>query len=247
LENIYWLPAWISSYSATDFPRVQARFKEIFDHGLSRPGDHWQWDQLDMGEAAAKDSTPEDFIRVATILINQLGYRGASVDRITAELNVTKGSFYHHLDAKDDLVMDCFERSYGYVSDAQRAAMARGGGQPAQLAATMATLLATQLYQPFPLLRTTALQVIPSELRGSVIERSNRMALRFASMMIDGISEGSVRAVDPVIASQMIMATLNAAFELRHWAEAFEEADGISLYGSTLAYGLFDPAIQAPL
>ena len=62
------------------------------------------------------------FLLAATRLINELGYRGASVQRIAAELNVTKGSFYHHLDAKDDLVIACYRRSFDTISDAQRLA-----------------------------------------------------------------------------------------------------------------------------
>ena len=44
------------------------------------------------------------FLKAATRQINEHGYRGASVDRISASLNVTKGAFYHHNEAKDDLV-----------------------------------------------------------------------------------------------------------------------------------------------
>ena len=51
------------------------------------------------------------FLQAATFLINEQGYRGASVEKISARLNVTKGSFYHYNDNKDDLVANCFERS----------------------------------------------------------------------------------------------------------------------------------------
>ena len=56
------------------------------------------------------------FLLAATRLINELGYRGASVQRIASELNVTKGSFYHHLDAKDDLVAACYRRSFDRIA-----------------------------------------------------------------------------------------------------------------------------------
>jgi hypothetical protein len=54
------------------------------------------------------------------------------------------------------------------------------------------------------------------------------------------VSEGSIRAVDPMIASQAIMAMLNAANELRNWASTWPTAQAVALYASTLAYGLFD-------
>ena len=35
--------------------------------------------------------------------MNEHGYLGASVQKISERLNVTKGAFYHHIEAKDDL------------------------------------------------------------------------------------------------------------------------------------------------
>ena len=46
--------------------------------------------------AEDKRLNQEAFLRAATQLINAHGYSGASVERISAELNVTKGAFYHH-------------------------------------------------------------------------------------------------------------------------------------------------------
>jgi hypothetical protein len=40
-------------------------------------------------------ATRAAYLRAATRLVNEYGYRGASVDRIAAELRLTKGSFYH--------------------------------------------------------------------------------------------------------------------------------------------------------
>ena len=45
----------------------------------------------------------ETILLAATRLINSRGYRGASVNKISEALNVTKSSFYNHNDAKDDL------------------------------------------------------------------------------------------------------------------------------------------------
>ena len=243
IENFFWLPAWISRYSVSDYPRVEARFKEIFNHGIALDGRKWPVESLPLSSGDGCGKIPDDFIRAATLLINRRGYRGASVNRIAAELNVTKGSFYHHLDAKDDLVLACFERSYSRVSSAQRAAMDSPGDHGQQLAKSVVTLLDAQFFQPFPLLRTTALQALPTEFRAKIIDRSNRMARRFAGMMTDGITDGSIRAIDPLIASQMMMAALNAAYELRRWAnEQPDNETAIRLYASTLAFGLYGSA-----
>ncbi len=59
-----------------------------------------------------QSAAQETFLIAATRLINERGYRGASVEKISERLNVTKGSFYYHHDTKDDLVVACFKRSF---------------------------------------------------------------------------------------------------------------------------------------
>ncbi len=241
-EVTFWLPAWINHYSISDFGRVRARLFELLAHGIAPPGGHWTpTAPVSLDDSVDLQATgPGAFLRAATRLINDLGYRGASVDRIVAELNVTKGSFYHHLDAKDDLVLECFRRSYRRVSRAQHLADEAGGSHWQRLSTAIATLLDIQFADTWPLLRTTALHALPTDVRADVVERSNRMALRFAGTLVDGISEGSIRPVDPMITSQIIMATLNAAYDLRHWAQRLPRDKAVAMYASTLAAGLFD-------
>jgi AcrR family transcriptional regulator len=244
VQNMFWLPAWLSQYSTGDYDRIIHRMIEIFEHGIAREGAGWTPELLPIDESELKvgiEGMPGNFARAATFLINERGYRGASVEQIASELNVTKGSFYHHLEAKDELVLECFRRSYGRVSLVQRAATKAGGNQWQQLSSSMATLLNVQLFSEFPLLRTTALQALPTDLRNDVLDRSNRMARRFAGMMIDGITEGSVRSVDPLVASQAIMGALNSAYDLRDWIRGIDPDAAFAYYASTLAYGLFSP------
>ena len=247
LENVYWLPAWIGRYDAVDFPRVLNRMMEVFDRGL-RPvtlQGSWVPTPAARGEATmptepTAPSTAQDrFLHAATRLINDRGYRGASVERIASELNVTKGSFYHHLEAKDDLVMSCFQRSFDLVASVQHAADKQGTTHWDHLVASIATLLAIQFSDHGTLLRTSALAALPAAFRADVIDRSNRMARRFAGTMIDGISENSIYSVDPLVASQMLLATLNSATELRGWAGGLPRKEAIRLYGSTITDGLF--------
>ena len=241
LENVFWLPAWLSRYSLGDYDRVRRRLFEVLDQGLAQNGASWDPPALELGPGdPALEPGRANFLRAATRLISERGYRGASVERIALELKVTKGSFYHHMEAKDDLVLECFARSYERVSQAQRAADAVGGAQWRRLSAAIAALLDIQFAGDWPLLRTTALQTLPGEVRSEVLERSNRMALRFAGALADGITEGSIRAVDPMIASQAIMATLNAANELYNWASPWSRDQAVALYASTLGFGLFD-------
>ena len=68
------------------------------------------WNELDPQDAEG-DATRSAYLKAATRLVNEHGYRGASVDRIAAQLQLTKGSFYHHHETKEELIAACFERS----------------------------------------------------------------------------------------------------------------------------------------
>ena len=259
VEAVYWLPAWTPRYSHHDFPRLKDRMFTLFTQGLAKDGAAWNpvplpdrdsWRSVSAGQGGEAMSSGDDFLRVATRLINERGYRGASVNRIAAELNVTKGSFYHHHDAKDDLVQACFERSYNRVAAAQMSAGAMAGDYWTRLSSLMAELADLQFFDATPLLRTTALHAIPGDERVSILDRSNRLAKRFAGMLIDGIGEGSVRAIDPLIGSQILMSTINPANEMGNWSRRFSDPkDAVATYCWTICYGLFTdpPNIGDPL
>jgi AcrR family transcriptional regulator len=243
LETLFWVQAWLPLHMPEEHDRVRHRLLDLFAQGLAPEEAAWSPSILAL-PALEEDGTKRDFLAAATRLINARGYRGASVDRIVAELNVTKGSFYHHLDAKDDLVYACFQRSFAVVKQAQDMAIALPrASQRDRLAAAVATLLDLQFdSRRAPLLRSVALQALPEELREQVIKQSNRLARRFAGMVIDGIIEGSIRPVDPLVASQTIMAMVNAAYELAPWAAKQPPGQAVTTYAATLFDGLFGRA-----
>jgi AcrR family transcriptional regulator len=242
LENSFWLNAWITRYEIDEYPRVEARLMDVFRHGIAAPGQRWAPELFELVHDEPEPGR-EAFLLAATRLINELGYRGASVQRIASELNVTKGSFYHHLDAKDDLVIACYKRSFDILADAQRLAEGHAGSQWQRIESTLATLLDYQFSERGPLLRTTALSGLPPHVRATMLDRSNRIARRFAGMLSDGIAEGTIRPIDPLVASQALMALQNAAFDMRKWAGTMPRERAVAFYASTLAYGLFDDRV----
>lgn len=244
LENSFWLTIWLDRYDLDQFARVEARLMDVFANGLAAKGQRWTPDLLDLTHGAPRTSR-ENFLLAATRLINELGYRGASVQRIASELNVTKGSFYHHLDAKDDLVTQCYTRSFETITEAQREAEAGGGSHWHRLSSAIATLVDIQFSEAGPLLRTTALSGLPLGVRQGMIDRSNRIARRFAGTIADGIAEGSCRAVDPLIAAQVLMAIQNAAFDMRKWAGTMPRERATAMYASTVMFGMFDDRVIA--
>jgi AcrR family transcriptional regulator len=216
LEQVHWINGWVHRYEPDEYVRIGERMQEILIGGLAAPDAEWAPARLaDTMGPGPGDGSRETFLRAATQLINQYGYRGASVEKISQQLNVTKGSFYHHHNAKDDLVVDCFERSYDFVRRAQAAARALPGSQWLKLSSAVSGIVEHQLSGQGPLLRFSALAALPEGMRDVMVEHAGRVADRFASIISDGIAEGAIRPVDPIIAAQMIMGAVNAAADLQ--------------------------------
>ncbi|MET0272322.1 MAG: TetR/AcrR family transcriptional regulator [Phenylobacterium sp.] len=242
-EQLFWAAAWLPKYDPEDYPRLRDRMYEILVEGMAADSSSWAPTPIPMGELAPRDRqemSRETFLLAATRLINSRGYRGASVDKISAELNVTKGSFYHHNDAKDDLVVACFDRTFEVMRRVQRLAMALPGDEWTRLHSAAAALAEYQLSEHGPLLRTSALTALPEPIRLQMVQQSNRVSDRFASMISDGIAEGSIRPVDPFIAAQMVNATLNAGAELGFWVPGVSQKAAPAVFARPLLMGIFE-------
>ena len=243
MEQMFWMSVWLPRYELEDYPRIRDRFYDILECGLGVAGAAWTPSALEVetGRRPAiprrRPARPSWWPPPASS--NRQGYRGASVEKISAELNVTKGSFYHHNEAKDDLVVQCFDRTFEIMRRTQSAAMKLPGDQWTRLTTAAATLVEQQLSEAGPLLRTSALSALPEAIRADMVRQSNRVSDRFSAMISDGVAEGSVRPVDPVIAAQMLNATLNAAAELGFWVKGVKIDEAAALYARPMLMGVF--------
>ena len=241
LEQVFWSGTWLRRYDLDDYDRVRDKIFDILVGGLAAPGQAW-------APAPLPDPTPgggeelesrETFLVAATRLINQRGYRGASVEDISAALNVTKGSFYHHHEDKDALVVECFQRTFAVTRKSQVDARALAQTSWGQLSSATAALVAYQLSDHGPLLRASSLGALPSEIRHEMTEGYDLGSRRFAAMISDGIADGSVRPVDAIIAAHMINSMLNAAASLGTWLPGVERDEAAQLFARPLLMGVF--------
>ena len=243
LEQLFWAAAWLPKYDPEDYGRVGERMYDILVGGLAGPGSTWAPLVIPpetLAPRGRQEISRETFLMAATRLINARGYRGASVEAISAELNVTKGSFYHHNDAKDDLVVSCFDRTFDVMTRVQRLAMTLPGDQWTRLTSAAAALAEYQLSELGPLLRTSALAALPEPIRLRMVKHSDRVSDRFAAMICDGIAEGSVRPVDPFLAAQMLNANLNAAADLGLWVPGVSHKAAPAVFARPLLMGIFE-------
>lgn len=243
IAQLLWSVVWLDGYVPEDFPRVADRLTDILLHGLARGRADLavNGDDVPMPFTGTSRLSQESFLRAATELINAQGYRGASVERISAMLKVTKGAFYHHNETRDQLVVACFERTFHIVRQAQDLAMKEEMDGLNHVFAAAVSLVTRQMRPEGALLRTSALAAIGPELR---LEMERRLALstwRFADMLNDGLIDGSVRLCDMRIAAEAVTATVNAAEELQRWVADARPDNVAALYVRPLLSGLRSP------
>ena len=240
LSQVLWSVVWVHAYEAEDLARAGERMADILLHGLAPDAGAWtpRGSYLETTRPDRIGASQHAFLRAATILINDQGYKGASIDRIAASLNVTKGAFYHYHDAKDDLVVACFERTFQMMRRAQAISQTTqdGFGRVTDAACLLAH---HQLTEDGPLLRTSALTALPERIRTEMTRRLDRVTSRFADAITDGMIDGSIRPCDAAIAAQMVTGAINSAEELPRWVRSVVADDVIALYVQPSFMGLY--------
>jgi AcrR family transcriptional regulator len=241
VEQINWTRAWLPRFEVEDYSRICERMLDILLDGLAGPDARCPADAavLPSPHACCETAALEGFLIAATRQINEHGYKGASVNRISAVLKRTKGAFYHHLNSKDDLVVAGFERTFRILREAQSAALDLNDSAWMRLHAVVCNLLLFQLSPRGPLMRNSALQSLPEPMRQEMIREAGRISGRFAAMVSDGVAEGVLRPVDPLVAAQMLTAAINAAADLHLWGPKSRPEDVAPRYATPILRGVF--------
>lgn len=245
LSEALWTVAWLHRRDPEDYPGVATRIVATLWDGLAAPGAAWTPVALPPLMTEASRDPAEQFLRAATGLINEEGYLGASVEKISARLNVTKGAFYHHNDTKDDLVQACFERTFQVMRSTIRQAEALSTNGYQTLATIAAALVDYQMSGDAPLLRTSALTSVPEAIQPTLLDQFDRISYRFASIVSDGIADGSLRPVDANVAAQMITGMINASADLHFWVPGLTSETAVDLYARPFFEGLLQPGARA--
>ncbi|MGC1301052.1 MAG: TetR/AcrR family transcriptional regulator [Caulobacteraceae bacterium] len=235
---------WVERYETEDYPRAAARAADILINGLAGPDRTWSPMRLELAPYTGQDAgevSRDAFLRAATELVNEYGYRGASVDRISARLNVTKGSFYHHNETKDDLVAACFGHTFEVMRRAHRAATAAIPDGWGRLCALSTALVRYQLSDEGPMLRLSALSATAETMRPGLLAEFGRLSEKTGGLIADGVADGSIRPVDPEIAALLVTGMVNAGVELSRWAPAATPDTGPDLFARPLMLGVFSP------
>ena len=248
LSGAHWLRLWISRHEPSQYPRIAGRLADVVLRGIASGDDRSRHSDGGHAWRLVEDAggTVEAFLRAATRLVNEQGYEGASIARISALLHLTKGAFYHHHETKSDLIEACFERTFAVIRRALDLADSAGGPGAERLRATVCALIRFQLAPEGPLLRAAATSAMPdSAHRNQVRKTLNRLTERVGYAIVDGMMDHSVRTLDPSVAAHWIVAGVNATAEAHRWIPGVAADEAARLYAAPLLCGLLCTAPDA--
>ncbi|MGI8839980.1 MAG: TetR/AcrR family transcriptional regulator [Caulobacteraceae bacterium] len=238
LAQLFWAVAWARRFNIRDYPLLAPRMADILLGGLvPAGGPSVETSPLQDIPAPPATEPRELFLRAATELINAEGYHGASVERISARVHVTKGAFYHHHHTKNDLVIACFQRTIDTIWRTLESAGTERTGLGV-LTSTCATLIDHQFQGESPLLSTTALSTLPAAMQTEITEKIDQIGRRYAMLVSDGVADGSIRPVDVNVAAQLLVGAVNAAAELPFWTPGLAPARAVATFGRLIFAGL---------
>lgn len=243
MTQIQWIRTWIGAYDPVDYDRVAEHMSDLLIGGIASSGSVWEKCALDdmlEPEEMHSGQPKNDFLNAAVTLINGAGYGGASIDRISAQLNLTKGAFYHHNLSKEDLIAECAERTFSIVQRICSIAEREPISGWEKLSCVARALVSYHFSVHGPLLRISAWRRDGGNvntLRDDV-RPFNQLISRCLDFLVEGMKDGSIRALHQPVASAIIIGMINGSTVLNLWVPDALKSDPVDLYVRPLFTGI---------
>jgi AcrR family transcriptional regulator len=228
LGSMDWIFSWLHQVSAEEVHSTAREALDILSAGLSSGAGEYEAGHSTLPEpvdnalqgfdrAQQNRLKQEAFYKTGTWFFNKQGFNGTSLDEIAEQLNVSKGAFYYHIKNKEDLLFNCYSRSLDIVDGiyAQVGDSDASGLEKIELACRH--IFRAQNSGEGPLIRYTSITNLPMQRRKAILARTDAVNERFAEFISQGIADGSVREVNPVIAQQLISGAVNASMDIGLW------------------------------
>jgi len=151
------------------------------------------------------------FLRTGAMMFNERGYRGTSLDEVTQKLDVTKGAFYYHIQNKEDLLYQCFQRMLELESETIEKAFKMGRSGAEKIEFILRHLFNIQHSEEGPLIGYRSLLSLNEERRQEILMETLRLSDELGKLISEGIEDDSIRNVDPQIIENAIAGTIDGA------------------------------------
>jgi len=220
LAIVHWSYVWYGSVASEKRPAAIEQLLGLIKGGISAT--RYQFDkilfhsldtQLLQGFDRDKqnDIKRDAFLQVGSLMFNQRGYMGASLDDVAEQLEVTKGAFYYHIRNKEDLLYQCFRRTLDLIGEMIKRADEDGNNGAEKIERVLRYLFNIQHSDEGPLIGYRSLPSLSMERRTEILSLTQASSDQLGAFITEGIADGSISDVDPWIIENAIAGTVDAA------------------------------------
>ncbi len=249
-STLQWSVAWLGHLSDIELKRAPEHIHDIMLNGLAT-NHHSLPDFVRTRPVAnvTSDDEPEDitrtkiiaFIRTGSSFFNRKGYPATSLDEIADAIDVTKGAFYYYIKNKEDLLVKCFERTLKLMKRSVEKANENGQNGLEKLYFAAARLFVYQNSDCGPLVRSGLLITLPMEKRRPLLDQFQAVSDQFGAFINEGITDGSVRAVNPFIAQELLIGTVMGSDAFADWGNVDDPVSAAKQYLDFILRGFSVP------
>ncbi len=228
LGSIDWVFHWLHDVPEDQVDAIAQQAIEIIGHGLYA-GSHDYAHSYGIAPIDADLPVPgfnrdeqnrlkqEAFYKAGTWFFNRKGFNGASLDEIADYLNVSKGAFYYHIRNKEDLLYQCYNYSLDILAHVYDRAEAGDGSGMQKIEQTSRQIFYIQNSNLGPLIRYNTITALPKERRKRILARTDAINDRFVEFIHQGMKDGSIRRINPMVARNLLAGAVNASMEITLW------------------------------
>lgn len=162
-----------------------------------------------MAEAAIRPRH-EELLAAAVRLFRDRGYHATSMQELADALGVQRGSLYHYIEAKEDLLWEIMERTLGRLFAAVEPVARSDRTPPGRLAAAIAAHLAVaaELRDELTIFHVE-LKSLSADRRQRMAQSRDRYEALFRDLIGDGVHSDAFRQVDPKTTTLAILGACN--------------------------------------
>ena len=223
-----WLFYWLHQVDRSEVDATARSAWQILLRGLYAGADTYHPQPLSSTTDPSKPSQgfdreeqhrqkQEAFYKTGTWFFNKAGFNGASLDDIAEHLNVSKGAFYYHIRNKEDLLYACYERSIEITRRIHRRVMSAQLTGLQKADETSRRIFHAQNSPIGPLIRYNTITALPPPRRREILAATEDSNSQFEAFLREGMTDGSVREVDPFLARSLMTGAINASMDISLW------------------------------
>jgi len=140
---------------------------------------------------------------------NRHGFHATSMDKIAAELGLTKGTLYHYYKSKTDLLYDCWLLGVEDGRHMAETAAAGGGRGVEKLERFLRLQFKTLAGSTGSSWLNPDFSALPDPQKADIRKKSRAVDAMVQQFIAEGVADGSIVATEPKIAEFFLIGALN--------------------------------------